>query len=265
MPVLRDERQRRGDLEAREAAELPRRVADEIPEGAQDGSGVLQFVEHRPAVDVLDGAEPELEGGHGTEVAAASAQGPEEVVVLVLARDDHSAVRRHHIGGDQVVATETEPAGEISDATAEGEPADPRGGDDPAGRGQPEGVRRRVEVAPGRPALHARGAAFGVDAHTTHGREIGHDAAVAGTEAGHAVRAATYRESEVVLTGEVDRGHDVVGVGAAHDGDRSLVDHGVVDLACFVVGVVIRGDDRPAYTFAQWIDRGLAHGHRSSW
>ena len=54
VPVLRDERQRRGDLESREAAELLRRLADEFIEHAKDGGGVVQVVEDRPGEDLVD-------------------------------------------------------------------------------------------------------------------------------------------------------------------------------------------------------------------
>ena len=94
MPVLRDERQRRRDLEGREAAELLGRVGDELAVEPQHVAGVLELEEHRAAVDVLDRVQPELERGHDAEVAAAAAERPEQVRVLRLAGDVEPCRRR---------------------------------------------------------------------------------------------------------------------------------------------------------------------------
>jgi len=48
--------------------------------------------------------------------------------------------------------------------------------------------------------------------------EVGHDAAVDRTEPRHAVPATTDRRGESVLMREGDRGSDVCGAGAVHDG-----------------------------------------------
>jgi hypothetical protein len=69
VPVLRDEREWRGDLEGGEPAEFLRCVGNELPEEVQDSAGVLQLVEDRPTVDVLDGTESELEGGNHAEIS----------------------------------------------------------------------------------------------------------------------------------------------------------------------------------------------------
>ncbi len=54
VPVLRNERERRGDLEGGETTHLFGRVLDVLAIKAKDVADVLQFVEHRAAVDVLD-------------------------------------------------------------------------------------------------------------------------------------------------------------------------------------------------------------------
>ena len=93
MPVFRDERQRWGDLESGEAAELLRRVADELIEHAKNGGGVFQVVEERAGEDLIDFTELILERSNDAEVATAAAQSPEEILVLVLARGDELPVR----------------------------------------------------------------------------------------------------------------------------------------------------------------------------
>jgi len=154
--LLRDERQRRRDLERRERAQLLRRVGDELAVEAQQVGAVAQLEEHGAAVDVLDRVQPELQRGHQAEVAAAAAQRPEEVRVLPLAGHQETAVGGHHVGRDQVVAGEPVATAEIAHAAAERQAAHAGGGDDAAGGGQAERVGGRVEVAPGGPALRAR-------------------------------------------------------------------------------------------------------------
>ena len=97
MPVLRDERQRRSDLESGEATELLRSLADEFIEHAKHGGRVVQVVEDRPGEDLLDLAEPILKRGHDAKVATPAAQTPEEVLVLAFARGQESPVRGHDI------------------------------------------------------------------------------------------------------------------------------------------------------------------------
>ena len=159
VPVLRNERQRRRDLERREPAELLGRVLDQFPEPRQDGGRVGHLEQHRTAVDRRHRRQPELQRGHHAEVATATTERPEQILVVLLAGDQEPPVRGHHIGRDQVVAGQPEAAGQVPDPAAERQPADAGGRDDAAGRGQPEGVRGRVEVAPRRAAAGPRGPA----------------------------------------------------------------------------------------------------------
>ena len=98
MPVLRDERQRRGDLEPGEASELLRSVLNEFVEHPEHGGGVLQVVEDRPGKDLVDLVEAILQRRHDAEVAAPAPQPPEEVLVLALARGKEFPVRGDHVG-----------------------------------------------------------------------------------------------------------------------------------------------------------------------
>ena len=60
-------------------------VLDEFAEEPQQVARVVEFVEEDPDVDVVDRMQLELERGHDAEVAAAAAERPEQVRVLVLA------------------------------------------------------------------------------------------------------------------------------------------------------------------------------------
>ena len=238
--VLGDERQRRRDLVRREAAELLGRVGDELAVEPEQVAGLVQLEEHRPAVDVLDRAEPELERRDDAEVAAAAPDRPEEVGVVLLAGDVEGAVTGHHVGGQQVVEGEAETAREVADAAAEGQPADTGGRDDAARRGQPERVRRGVEVAPGRAARDPRRLAQRVDPDAAHRGQVDDHAPVAGAEPRHAVSTTPDRDRQVVVGGEAHRRHHVPGVDRLHHDRRTLVDHAVADRPRDVVPLVRR-------------------------
>ena len=96
-----------------------------------------------------DRVQLERELGDDAEVAAAAAQAPEQVGVLVVGRGHDAAVGGHDLGLDQVVAREAELALEPPAAAAEGEAGDAGAGHAPAGDGEPVLLGRGVELAPG--------------------------------------------------------------------------------------------------------------------
>jgi hypothetical protein len=69
------------------------------------------------------------EPGDDSEVAAAAAERPEQVWVLLRAGGADLAVRGDDLGLDQVVDGPAEPAGQVSEAAAEGESGDAGLGD----------------------------------------------------------------------------------------------------------------------------------------
>ncbi len=90
--------------------------------------------------------EVELELRDDAEVAAATAQSPEQVRVVGLARVDEPAVRRDDVGRDEVVAREAELAHRPADAAAEREPGDTGGRDEAARRREPVRLGLVVDV-----------------------------------------------------------------------------------------------------------------------
>ena len=103
----------------------------------------MPAVDHRP-----DRLELELERGDDAEVAAATAQPPEQLGVAVGARAHEPAVGGDDVGAHEVVAGQALLAHEPADAAAEGEARDAGRRDEPAGGGEPEGLRLGVEVLP---------------------------------------------------------------------------------------------------------------------
>jgi hypothetical protein len=68
-----------------------------------------------------DGMRPEQERGHHAEVSATSADGPEQVTILVGARNDKSSIGQDDVGCQQIVDGQTVLTREVSNAAAEGQ------------------------------------------------------------------------------------------------------------------------------------------------
>lgn len=98
VPVLGDERQRRGDLKPWEAAELLGRIPYEFVEHTEQRRGVLEVVEDRSRKHLADLVQAEFEGRHHAEVAAPAPKSPKEVLVLTLAGGDESPIRCDNVG-----------------------------------------------------------------------------------------------------------------------------------------------------------------------
>ena len=185
----------------------------------------------------------QLEGRDHAEVAATAAQRPVQVRVLVGARADTAAVGEDDLGGDEVVDGHPVAPALVGDAAAERQAGHAGLGHDPAGSGEPERRGDAIDVGPRGAALHVHGSIGGVDADAAHRREVDDEAVVDEGGACDVVAAAADGERQLVLGGEADGGRDVVGVGAARDRGRALVDHAVPHAAGGVVLDVIGRDD----------------------
>jgi hypothetical protein len=189
--------------------------------------------------------QPELELGDHAEVAAAAAQRPEQVRVLLRAGPQHLAGGGDDLGGQQVVTRQPELRGEPAEPAAQGQPADPGVADRAAGSGQPVRLGGRVELRQRGPAAGPGGPRARVHRHLVDGAEVDGQAAVADRRAGEAVRAAAHRDLQAGVLREPDRGGHVAGVGAAGDHGRVSVD-GAVPHRTGLVIVPVRGGDQPA-------------------
>jgi hypothetical protein len=186
-----------------------------------------------------------LERADGAEVAAAPAQRPEEVRVLVRVGPHQLAVGRHELGTEQVVGREPVRALEPAAAAAERQPGDAGRRDAPARGRQAEGLRGAVELAPAQARSGAHGAPGGVDLDPLHRRDVDHDAAVADREPDHAVTAAAHRQRQLALARVPDRRRDVGRRSAAGDDLGAAIDHRVEHSAGVLVARVA-GHDRVA-------------------
>src|SRR5439155_21324206 len=163
------------------------------------------------------------------------------------------------LGRQEVVAREAVLAGEIAGAAAEGQPRDPGGADDAAGRGEPVAVGCFVEHGPRAAAAGPGRPGVGVDDDRLQRAEVDDDAAVVRAEPGSAVAATAHRQVQPFVAGHADRGSDVGRPRAPHDRSRTLVDHAVVDLAGVVVTGASRRDHLAAYATPQPVDRSTRH------
>ena len=98
-----------------------------------------------------------LERGDHPEVAAAAAQGPEQVGVLVPARVHKATVGEHDVGAEEVVDRQPVAAGQVAVTSAERQPSHPGGAHDPTDRGEPERVGRVVDIGPPAPWFYPNG------------------------------------------------------------------------------------------------------------
>ena len=126
VPLWRDERRRRRRQEARARLSLVGRRGVEVAEAPAAAARALGGVEEREAAVTIgaDRVSVELERGHDAEVAAAAAQRPEQLGVLVLARMDPLAGRRDELDRGEGVAgqavarsSQPEPPPSVSPAT----------------------------------------------------------------------------------------------------------------------------------------------------
>ena len=182
--------------------------------------------EEQPEVhDRPDLVQRELELGDDTEVAAAAAQRPVQVGVLGGRRGHDAAVGGDDARRHEVVAAQAVLARQPADPAAEAQAGDAGVADHAARHRQTVLLRGRVEIGPGRAAAAARPARAGIDRDVAHRAEVDHQAVVDDAVAGEAVAAAAYRDLEVVLAAEGDRGGDIVGArspAAISAGRRSM-------------------------------------------
>src|SRR5215218_6298959 len=187
--------------------------------------------------------EPVLEGGDDAEVAAAAAERPEQVRVLVGAGAQELTVCGHHLEGQDVVAGQPVFPCKPAYASAQRQPCYTRLRDDSRRYCQTEDVRLAIQLAQQHARLDARAACDGIDVNALHAGQVDDHAAVAQRAATHVVTAAAYRYQQPVFPGEPHRGDDVRQPRAAGNQGGTFVDTPVPDLPCGVVLRIALTDD----------------------
>jgi hypothetical protein len=236
--LLRQDRQRRRLAHDQQMAEAVGGVGGRSPEQRQHLLRPRHRMQHQSG-DHLGpvGLRLELKRRDHAEVAAAAADRPEQIGVLLRARLAHLAVGRDDLDRAQVVGGETMAPADPAEAAAEREPGDAGGRDDAAGHDQSEGLCGAIDIGPGGAGLHAHAAGSGVDLDGFVRREIDHHAARAQRGAGDVVAAAADRQRQPTIAGEGDAGGDVGGAARPDHERRPALDHAVPDVA----GLGVRG------------------------
>jgi hypothetical protein len=254
-------RGRRGD-HRQAAAERLGRVVHHASVGGDDLVGAVHGVEPHAAEHGRaqgHGAEGQL--GHDAEVAAATAQRPEELGMLAVARGHLAPVGRDDPGGQEVVGSQAHDPLEPAAARPGREAHDADRRHARAGDGQAVLLGHRVELAPG----HARagGDRARGDAHVDGLQRPGvdHHAAVGDRVARGGVASPADGDGQAVRAGVRQRGGDVVGIGDLRDERGSPVDHGVVDAPQALVGRVVRADGGTAHGGPGDLGEGVCREH----
>jgi hypothetical protein len=183
-----------------------------------------------------------LELGDDAEVAAAAAQAPEEVGVLLCARLHELTVGGDQVHRNELVDRQAVLALKPADAAAESQASDPGVGDDPTGRREPERLRLAVQLAPEDAGLSPRRAGSRVDPDPPHRPQVDDDAAVADRLPGEAVPPAADRNPQAAVAREPHSRDHVRDAGAPRDERRGPINRPVPDLAVLVVVRVRRPD-----------------------
>ena len=159
-----------------------------------------------------DGVQRELDRGHDAEVAAAAAQRPEQLGMLVGGRADLVAAGGDELDGEDVVAGEAVLALEPAGAAAEREARDAGARHAAADGREPVRLGGGVELAPGQAGAGAHDAALGVDGDLAEAADVDDDAVVDERQPGDGVAAGADGDAEVAQARVVQRGGDVVGL-----------------------------------------------------
>jgi hypothetical protein len=239
--LRRQERHRRGDHDVGDARQLLGRGLGGGHEVGDDLGGRRK--QEHPADDPVQGVEPELQPGGDPEVAAAAADGPEQVRVALVVDLEDLAVGGDELGGEQAVDGQPVLADQVADPAAQGQAADAdRGGVAEPGD-QPVRLHRGGVGPGGEAGLGPGGAGLGIDLDGGQLREVEHDPALGEAVAGGAVAAGPHGQLVPAVAGQVDHLGDLGGVGRADDGCRAALESAVEDRPGLVVGGVVGGDD----------------------
>jgi hypothetical protein len=185
-----------------------------------------------------DRMQPKLERCCHSEIAAAAANGPEEVGLFFQARLRYFAVGGDELDGQQVVECQTVFAHQPPQPAAEGQPGDTGGRHDTARHGQAVQLGLSVQFSPSNAALCMHRAASDIHTDTPHRRQVDHQPVLDRGSACDVVTAASNGDFQIKLTRQV---YDIGNVGhtpTTSNQRRPLVNQAVMNLSCLIVALV---------------------------
>jgi hypothetical protein len=179
--------------------------------------------------DGSDRVEVVLERRGNAEVAAAAANGPEEVGVLIGACAEDPPVRHNQIGGAQVVQCEAVLGHQPSDPASERQSGYSGAANYSSRRRKTMDLGLPVELLPQDAALGADDTSPRVHVYALHRRQIDHQTVIERGVPCHIVAAATYSDAEVKRSCKFHRVDDVGDTVTARDRSRPFVDQPIVN------------------------------------
>ena len=241
-----------------DACQLGRRVGDDRAIQVEHAFRFFGTPRDGAADDVgTDLVQLVFEAGDDTEVAAAAAQSPEEIAVLVFRRAHDRAVGGDEIHRCDVVRRPAEPPGEISEAAAKRQAGAAGVRDESEDRGQAMKLCLAIDIAEEAPGLRAREPRRRVDPHAAHQRHVEHQAVLAHGKPGDVVAAALDRERQPVLARRANAGDDVGGTEAANDDGGAPVDHRVPQRTRIVIAGISGAQNGTAHAAPQFLRQRL--------
>ena len=234
---------RREPQDAAQRGDLVRHRGGPRAPGVQHFGGALDREEQRPGVQLADRVQRHLQRGHHADAAAAAADRPEQVRLVIGVGAAEAAVRGHDLGRGDAVGGQPVAAGQPAQPAAEGVAghADVRGG--ARERGQAMLPGRDGHVLPQGAGFGAGGASGRVDAHAAHPHGPQQHRIFQRLERLRAVAGALRGDPHPAGTGEPDRLYHVGGRLGHHDDSGTLVGGEVPRLPRLVIAVVARGEN----------------------
>ena len=233
----------RGGQEPRIGGHLLVGSAGEVAVELQGLFRLRKGMQHQPRQYRADGMETVLERGDHAKVAPTATQPPEEVGIRGIADHPDLAVGGDEIDGEQVIAGQPVFVPQPAEATAQGEARNAGIGVGAPGGRQAERLGLAVKFAPLDSPLRAHRVSDRIDPNAFHQGQVDYQSTMADARASEAVRPTAHGYQQVVLTGEVDRLHDVGDPSGAGDQARPPVDIGVPDPAGLIIAVITRSDE----------------------
>ena len=209
--------------------------------------------------DRADFVELKLERGHDTEVAAATAQRPQQVGLVLLIDIQLAPLGRDEVRGKKVVAGQAAGATEEADSAAKWQACHAGVGDRAARGGQAMGDRGWIDVQPERSTLRAGGATSRIDADIAHLTEVDGERAIGHAVTRDAMAATPNGDREVSIGRDAYRGRHSFSGTRLHDDRRSSIDESIERAARLLVLQHVGPKDRAIRHPLQGLDAPRGH------
>lgn len=253
--VVGQERQRRRLPRDHPDVELVRHRLGEMGELREHRLRLLERKDDEAAQHIRpDRMQLELEAGDNSEISTTTTQPPEDIGVFRFAGAQLAAIRRDDICGKQVVNGHAVLPAQPAESAPKRQAGHARGRVDAQRRGEAVRLCGPIEISEGATGLDGRPADIRVHLDALHQRQIDHEAVVADGIARDIVSAPSDRDDKVVLARELDSVNYIFRRRAAGNQRGLAVDHGVPDMACLVVGRVVRKKHLPSEVRFELVD-----------